>query len=48
MENYNPSEDPGPAFCVGHHEHNRMVTVTPRVIQNVHESNVGPCFPLMA
>ncbi|CAG7997044.1 unnamed protein product [Penicillium olsonii] len=39
MENYNPSEDPGPTFCVGHHEHNRMITVTPRVIQNVHESN---------
>ncbi|CAG8125686.1 unnamed protein product [Penicillium salamii] len=39
MENYNPSEDPGPTFCVGHHEHNRLVTVTPRVIQNVHESN---------
>ncbi|CAG8909243.1 unnamed protein product [Penicillium egyptiacum] len=39
MESYNPSDDPGPAFCVGHHEHNRLVTVTPRVIQNVHESN---------
>ncbi|KAJ5337934.1 hypothetical protein N7452_004662 [Penicillium brevicompactum] len=39
MESYNPSEDPGPTFCVGHHEHNRLVTVTPRVIQNVHESN---------
>ncbi|KAI1838531.1 hypothetical protein DTO006G1_3598 [Penicillium roqueforti] len=39
MESYNSSEDPGPAFCVGHHEHNRLVTVTPRVIQNVHESN---------
>ncbi|KAJ5782958.1 hypothetical protein N7457_004732 [Penicillium paradoxum] len=39
MESYNPSDDPGPAFCIGHHEHNRLVTVTPRVIQNVHESN---------
>ncbi|KAJ5120602.1 uncharacterized protein N7515_009990 [Penicillium bovifimosum] len=39
MESYSPSEDPGPAFCVGHHEHNRLITVTPRVIQNVHESN---------
>ncbi|CAI7569480.1 unnamed protein product [Penicillium glandicola] len=39
MESYNPSEDTGPAFCIGHHEHNRLVTVTPRVIQNVHESN---------
>ncbi|CAI7615869.1 hypothetical protein PCG10_000239 [Penicillium crustosum] len=39
MESYNPSEDPGPAFCIGHHEHNRLITVTPRIIQNVHESN---------
>ncbi|OQD81395.1 hypothetical protein PENANT_c027G00697 [Penicillium antarcticum] len=39
MENHNHSEDPGPAFCIGHHEHNRLISVTPEVIQQVHESN---------
>ncbi|KAJ5152393.1 hypothetical protein N7492_010688 [Penicillium capsulatum] len=39
MESYNPSEDAGPTFCIGHHETNRSVSVTPQMVQRVHESN---------
>lgn len=41
MEGYSASEDPGPSFCVGHHETNRSVFVTPQVVRRVHESNVS-------
>ncbi|KAJ5106989.1 hypothetical protein N7456_003664 [Penicillium angulare] len=39
MEGYSASEDPGPTFCIGHHETNRSVFVTPQVVRRVHESN---------
>ncbi|KAJ5313516.1 uncharacterized protein N7443_000400 [Penicillium atrosanguineum] len=39
MDSYSASEDPGPTFCIGHHEANRSVTVTPQMIRRVHESN---------
>ncbi|KAJ5636218.1 uncharacterized protein N7484_009531 [Penicillium longicatenatum] len=39
MEGYSASEDAGPSFCIGHHEANRSIAVTPQVIQKVHESN---------
>ncbi|KAJ5279382.1 hypothetical protein N7478_004754 [Penicillium angulare] len=39
MEGYSASEDPGPTFCIGHHENNRSVFVTPQVVRRVHESN---------
>ncbi|KAJ5098419.1 hypothetical protein N7532_005420 [Penicillium argentinense] len=38
MEGY-ASDDPGPAFCIGHHEHNRFTAVTPQMIMKVHEAN---------
>lgn len=41
MEGYSASEDAGPSFCIGHHEANRSIAVTPQVIQRVHESNVS-------
>jgi len=41
MDSYSASEDPGPTFCIGHHEANRSVTVTPQMIRRVHETNVG-------
>jgi hypothetical protein len=40
MENY-ASDDPGPAFLIGHHESNRSMAVTTDTIFKVHESNVG-------
>jgi protein arginine N-methyltransferase 5 len=39
MDSYSASEDPGPTFCIGHHEANRSVTVTPQMIRRVHETN---------
>jgi hypothetical protein len=45
MDSYSASEDPGPTFCIGHHEANRSVTVTPQMIRRVHETNVGS-YPL--
>lgn len=41
MESYSASEDAGPSFCIGHHEADRFIPVTPQVIQRVHESNVS-------
>lgn len=41
MDSYSASEDPGPTFCIGHHEANRSVTVTPQMIIGVHETNVS-------
>lgn len=40
MENY-ASDDPGPAFLIGHHETNRSMPVTTDTIFKVHESNVS-------
>ncbi|KAJ5690303.1 hypothetical protein N7462_004695 [Penicillium macrosclerotiorum] len=39
MDSYSGSEDSGPTFCIGHHETNRTLAVTPQVVQRVHESN---------
>jgi protein arginine N-methyltransferase 5 len=41
MDSYSASEDPGPTFCIGHHEANRSVAVTPQMIRRVHETNVS-------
>ncbi|CAI7627171.1 unnamed protein product [Penicillium pancosmium] len=38
MENY-ASDDPGPAFLIGHHESKRSMAVTTDTIFKVHESN---------
>lgn len=43
MDGYATSEDAAPTFCIGHHETNRSLTVTPQVVRAVHESNVS-CF----
>ncbi|CAL5870947.1 uncharacterized protein PFLUO_LOCUS5189 [Penicillium psychrofluorescens] len=37
MDSY--SEDAAPPFCIGHHEPNRQVPVTAKVVRHVHESN---------
>ncbi|KAJ5587310.1 uncharacterized protein N7459_003075 [Penicillium hispanicum] len=42
MDSYSASEDAAPSFCIGQHETNRSLSVTPQVVQRVHESNVGP------
>ncbi|KAJ5101726.1 hypothetical protein NUU61_003948 [Penicillium alfredii] len=39
MENYSGSDDPGPGFCIGHYEKNRLVPVNSQVVNQVHESN---------
>ena len=41
MDGYSASEDAGPSFCIGHHEVDRSVFVTPQMIRKVHESNVS-------
>lgn len=43
MDGY--SEDVAPSFCIGHHETNWLVSVTPQLVRQVHESNV--CRPLI-
>lgn len=41
MDSYSVSEDTGPTFCIGQHEPNRSLSVTPQMVRKVHESNVG-------
>lgn len=43
MENY-ASDDPGPAFLIGHHESNRSTAVTTDTIFKVHEANVSGSY----
>ncbi|CEJ58539.1 Putative Protein methyltransferase RmtC [Penicillium brasilianum] len=39
MDNYDATDDPGVTFCIGHHEPNRTLSVTPQVVSRAHESN---------
>ncbi|KAJ5159962.1 uncharacterized protein N7482_006966 [Penicillium canariense] len=39
MDTYGASEDPGVTFCIGHHETNRTLAVTPKMVSRVHETN---------
>lgn len=41
MDSYGAADDPGVTFCVGHHEPNRSLVVTPQVVSRAHESNVS-------
>jgi protein arginine N-methyltransferase 5 len=41
MDNYGAADDPGVTFCIGHHEPNRTLSVTPQVVNWAHESNVS-------
>lgn len=45
MDSYSTAEDAGPTFCIGHHEADRSLPVTPQVVRRAHESNVGSSYP---
>jgi protein arginine N-methyltransferase 5 len=42
MDTVPEAEDMVHTFCIGHHEINRLMPVTPQVVQAAHASNVRP------
>lgn len=50
MDTVPETEDMIHTFCIGQHESNRLMPVTPQVVQAAHASNVRPdmlCFSFL-